>query len=1267
MPEMPSSNFPGETNFMAQYIPSLSRSGVILNPTFPIFEPDRDFQMLNPCRASGGFNMTHHAESGIGVLSEDSLEEDPYDETLATDSRMSDFSVDDKGEMFGFKGSVCNHEVVQSSRSTEDVINTSLNNPLLRKLEQLKELQQQKQEQLKQQQMEQLQRLMEEQKMLLSLVANRPACIEPDPPIHPSDSAAPHHSPVNSPVSHNIPRSYPYSRSDVINSSIMSFKNQPNGLWAQEICSGASLREDCFVDEQEQGHCSGETDIFDDLKENSETSLQVEQECLSKQKDETNEELAFTEERPILSEIKERKKSFEEFLEEQMRLEEQRLKQIDHQVPKDEEKPVLKRPFLRRGEGLARFRSGNPKVSKPKENDFAQLKISEAASSDKTLKLHMQRKVAPVTKEQTSENNMVGSKKLNQTSKGNTELLQKKLVLKNHNIKNHPSVIQGQQESKSSWTGKSSMKRDKLNILEANKENMENQPPVEANALRSRLGSHENQKNSTRANEKPPSDTTHSELSFEVSFQKRQANWEKEKQKENFELDEFLLLEQAAEEISFSSNSSFVQKLLDPNYAIDNGHGRHSSTPVKVQQVKTVSRDEDAKDGKLDRIQGKNDAKTVLKNNVALTAVVPHKQCEEVEVIHTANQEIKKTNFTEPVRMSCENEDDPLSDDFKDLCKNTKNNNSRDFDLDLSNGEDSDDDESTLLENKSNHFQADGPCSSSSDTSQIEFDDERTWADLEDLKNQENFPEQNFPRKEFVPSEYTTSPTYVQDKTIKRKVASKKGDDHLKAEVTVCSQSPPPTSDLMMKLFPSLKPKSKSQPACKSTPVQENADPTHSRLLREKLIELENEIERFKMENASLTRLHEEKEKAMEALRKEAADFEQQKAKELARIEEFKKEEIKKLQKERKVFEKYASAARAIPDKREREEIQLLKQQVKDLQEELKRKEAKWSTTHGRLRNQIETLSKENGELREEIKFMEKVRVDAWKKAEVAESKKKTVENQASVQRPSESTSPLITEKNRSPPSFPQPDSMRITPGNQAPIKGKAPKHDKPSPVCDKTKPKTKECSDMPERNEVPATKGQAEDEVQGEISYPDGKIERILRNGCHVILFPNGTRKEVSADGKSTTVTFFNGDVKQVLSDQRVIYYYAEAQTTHTTYPDGIEILQFPNGQIEKHFPDGKKEITFPDQTIKNLHTDGTEESIFPDGTIITIQPDGTKIIVFDNGQHELHTPQFKRREYPDGTVKTVYSNGQQETKYASGRVRVKDKDGNVLMDAKM
>ena len=54
--------------------------------------------------------------------------------------------------------------------------------------------------------------------------------------------------------------------------------------------------------------------------------------------------------------------------------------------------------------------------------------------------------------------------------------------------------------------------------------------------------------------------------------------------------------------------------------------------------------------------------------------------------------------------------------------------------------------------------------------------------------------------------------------------------------------------------------------------------------------------------------------------------------------------------------------------------------------------------------------------------------------------------------------------------------------------------------------------------------------------------------------------------------VYFFNGDVKQTLPDSSVIYFYAEAGTRHTTKPDGTEILEFENGQLETHYPNGNQ-----------------------------------------------------------------------------------------------
>ncbi|KAF7662093.1 hypothetical protein LDENG_00246550 [Lucifuga dentata] len=201
-----------------------------------------------------------------------------------------------------------------------------------------------------------------------------------------------------------------------------------------------------------------------------------------------------------------------------------------------------------------------------------------------------------------------------------------------------------------------------------------------------------------------------------------------------------------------------------------------------------------------------------------------------------------------------------------------------------------------------------------------------------------------------------------------------------------------------------------------------------------------------------------------------------------------------------------------------------------------------------------------------------------------------------------------------------------------------------------------------PQRTNVSQNITTGEDHHMGEqTSYPDGKMEQLLSDGRRLMTFTNGTRKMISADQKTVTVTFCNGDVKHVLSDGKAVYYYAGAQTTHTTYPSGLEVLHFPNKQIEKRHPGGRREILFPDQTIKYLEPDGREKTVFPDGTIVHFSPSGEKMVDFPNGQREIHTSQYKRREYPNGTVKTIYSNGKQETKYSSGRVRVKEKDHNT------
>ena len=47
------------------------------------------------------------------------------------------------------------------------------------------------------------------------------------------------------------------------------------------------------------------------------------------------------------------------------------------------------------------------------------------------------------------------------------------------------------------------------------------------------------------------------------------------------------------------------------------------------------------------------------------------------------------------------------------------------------------------------------------------------------------------------------------------------------------------------------------------------------------------------------------------------------------------------------------------------------------------------------------------------------------------------------------------------------------------------------------------------------------------------------------------------------------------------------------------------------------------------------------------------------------MHYVSFQKREYPDGTVKILYDDGRMETRFPSGRIRIKDSDGNLMHDS--
>ena len=410
-------------------------------------------------------------------------------------------------------------------------------------------------------------------------------------------------------------------------------------------------------------------------------------------------------------------------------------------------------------------------------------------------------------------------------------------------------------------------------------------------------------------------------------------------------------------------------------------------------------------------------------------------------------------------------------------------------------------------------------------------------------------------------------------------------------------------------------------------------DSVQSELLKNKLEEMQAEIKHFQEESAKLSAVRKQEENQLQVLKQEFDEFQQQKEDELERLSEFKKSEIKKLKKDRKLFEEHAAAAKALPNKKDRDYIQELEGKIEEMQNEFKLKEQRFSAVSSRLRSQVETAVEENDNLKEKVKKLEAT----VRKFETEKESRKSKKSQAAWK----AINKIV-------------DAIPVNNENSN-IDNYIESHTQP------TEPQQPAAMPLPMRS--PLSSRNDNNFNSSDVTVHEGKIERRKKDGSLEISFQNGTKKLVFPDG-TTQIKFTNGDIKTVFADGIVKYHYTVSGTWHTTHPNGMQVIEFSNKQIERHFPDGSKHITFEDGSSKMIKLSGSEETIFPDGTVMILSPSGDKTIEYSNGQREIHTAEFKRREYPDGTCKTVFADGRQETKYSSGRLRIKDSQGVLIVD---
>lgn len=249
-----------------------------------------------------------------------------------------------------------------------------------------------------------------------------------------------------------------------------------------------------------------------------------------------------------------------------------------------------------------------------------------------------------------------------------------------------------------------------------------------------------------------------------------------------------------------------------------------------------------------------------------------------------------------------------------------------------------------------------------------------------------------------------------------------------------------------------------------------------------------------------------------------------------------------KFDEQKQKFDKLVRDAKNQSSKKEKEEIAKLKESIEELKEEMKSKEAKHASTSARYRTQIKQLEKENQTL--------KLELDVAKK----ENKRMELEN-ARLKR--DTSNKMLQEINKNIAKLVNPNpveekSKKVEPAKK-PVTRRSITVTKPPEIIAPTT--TSSSSESEDEN----TQGKSSETATSDL-LSDMKREIVNSDGSKDIWYPNGNLKKISPDGMLIRMLYYNKDIKETnINEGTVRYYYADNNTWHTTYIDGLEILEYP------------------------------------------------------------------------------------------------------------
>ncbi|GMF18320.1 unnamed protein product [Phytophthora fragariaefolia] len=473
-------------------------------------------------------------------------------------------------------------------------------------------------------------------------------------------------------------------------------------------------------------------------------------------------------------------------------------------------------------------------------------------------------------------------------------------------------------------------------------------------------------------------------------------------------------------------------------------------------------------------------------------------------------------------------------------------------------------------------------------------------------------------------------------------------------------------------------------------------------VIEEKLYELEEEVKFYKAETLQLQKRREHFEQEVKKLAVERDNFARYQQEQRVLIEKEWERERTKMKKEEKLQERQwklrMNATISHQDRKDRGEVEALKAQIVKMQLDEKARASKWKAVNDNLRQRVTELEGKNRELSDEIKFLEKDRLEQWEKYE--RLLKEDASEAVSTVRTAAVASPLVHGENSELRtvndvftiggaadellqrwSLPHTEISREENEDQNYAFAVSSVHNhRMDATVEDYNPKRysldRDASSEPAAFADGGTEHGSETAFADDYSHgyahggaktyewvlpeDDGVVKELghdpqksgAGNGAisastallseHKTVSQEiehaGGKKEFIYTDRSRKIIFADGNEKNIDPSGHVLILFTNGdhkETKLTTYPDNRKVYEFPNQQVETSLPDGTTEIQFADGIKKTIRPNGDEFSVFPDGTTMLEQPDGLREVTLLN--------QKKIRYFPDGQMACVTPGGQE------------------------